>query len=195
MTTIKMNTEILPLVNPGLYGTLLGSFYEDVPIENINDFKELLCDRGKEIMNEILQDEEIIVKTLGEMEVSNVTFYSPQFYNFKNDEFDFDLKVPKNIANKIIDIVDDDFFKWIKETYCSHSGFISFMPYEKEKYMKAIYGNDIERAVAMYIMYLIKCGAMCYNHETYQRDLEDEMNDICLLNGWYEYEEEMEESI
>ena len=190
---LKMNTGILPLVNPGLYGTYLGGYYEDVPIEEQNDFKELLCDKGKDIMNEILK-EVILTVTLGQMEVDNVTFYSPQFYNFKNDEFDFDLKVPDDITKKIIDIVDNDFFKWIKETYCSRSGFVSYMPYEKEKYIEAIKGKDLERSIAMFIIYLTKCGSMCYELESYQQYLEDEMNDVCLVNGWYEHEDyEMED--
>lgn len=199
---LKMNTNILPLLKPGLYGTILGSYYEDVPTEDSNAFKILLCEKGKEIMNELLQDEEIIVETLGEMEVDNVTFYSPQFYNYGNDEFDFELKVSDNISQKILDELNngmDDFFDYIKERFCSRDGFISLMPYTKERYIEAIQGKDLERSVAMLIMYLVECGAMCYSLETYQRDFEDEMNDVCLLNGWYEYEEyddyEMEESI
>lgn len=198
---LKMNTNILPLLNPGLYGTILGSYYEDVPEDETKDFKELLCEKGKEIMNELLQDEEIITDTLGEMEVDNVTFYSPQFYNYGNDEFDFDLKVPDNISRKILDELNngmEDFFEYIKR-FGSRDGFISYMPYTRKKYIEAIQGKDLERSVAMFIMYLVECGAMCYSLEIYQRDLEDEMNDVCYENGWYEYDDyedyEMEESI
>ena len=186
---LKMNTGILPLVNPGLYGTILGSFYEDVPIEDSNAFKELLCEKGTESMNELLKDEKTITDILGEMEVSNVTLYSPMFYNFKNDEFDFDLEVPDDIAQRILNDLNEWFFKYTEKKFGSRDGFISSMPYEKEKYLKAIQGKDIERSVAMYITYLIEHGDMTYPLETYQREFEDEMNDVCLVNGWYEHED------
>lgn len=191
---LKMNTNILPLVNPGLYGTILGSFYEDVPIEDSNDFKELLCEKGMESMNELLKDEEAITNVFGQMKVSNVTLYSPMFYNFKNDEFDFDLEVPDDITQRILNDIEEPFYDYIAKRFGSRSGFVSYMPYEKENYIKAIQGKDLERSVAMYIIYLTEHGDMTYPLETYQREFEDEMNDACFVNGWYEYDDyDMEE--
>ena len=193
---LKMNTDILPLVNPGLYGTILGSFYEDVPIEDSNDFKELLCEKGMETMNELLKDEEAIINVFGQMKVSNVTLYSPMFYNFKNDEFDFDLEVPDDITQRILNDIEEPYYDYIVKRFGSRDGFVSFMPYEKESYIKAIQGKDLERSVAMYIIYLTEHGDMTYPLETYQREFEDEMNDICLVNGWYEYDDyDMEDEI
>lgn len=187
---LKMDTSILPLVNPGLYGTFLGGLYEDVPEEDGKEFEKLLCFSGKLVMNELLQDEDVIVNTLGEMEVNNVSFHSPQWYNYENDWFEFDLIAPDDIHKRIIDNLDDDFFKWIKENYCSCSGFISFMPYERNKYINAIndlFSRNFDRAVAMYIMYLVECGDMCYSQDIYQRDFEEEMSDVCLVNCWYSF--------
>ena len=69
-------------------------------------------------------------------------------------------------------------------------GFISFFPYKKEKYIEAIKGNDLERAVAMYIMFLIHIGKI--DLEDYQYDFEDDIQEEVNKNGWQYMEEDDE---
>lgn len=194
---LKLNTNILPMLQPGLYGTILGGYYEDVPEEEGNNFKKLLCEKGREIMNEMLDEE--IYPLLGEMEVKEVTFHSPMFYNFENDWFEFFLEMPDNTPQTILYYLENEtmwkfvegFYEWMFDKYHTRDGFISFMPYTKEKYIAAIQGKDLEKSVSMFLTFLLESKISCYPLETYQRDFEDEMNDICLVNGWYvDYEEE-----
>ena len=189
---LKMNTSILPLINPGLYGTNLGYTYEDLYDEYKKDFKSALCEYGKNKIQEILNDD-FIKKHIGNSKVDNVTFGSPRFYNYENDWFDFELEVDDSILNKILNTIKNEnvFWDFIKENYCSYSGFISFFPYEKEQYLFALKTKDLERAVAMFIMYLIAYSDI--DLYEYQRDFEDDVLEEANKYGWIDYEEEEEE--
>ena len=191
---LHMNTSILPLIQTGLYGTRLGDTYEELEEDYNEDFKQALCKYGLDSMQEIL-NENSIKNEIGLCQIENVTFSSPRFYNYENDWFDFDLiledEVPKQILYCVENIYKETFFDWIQEKYCSRSGFISFFPYTKEKYIEAIKGKDVERAVAMYIMFLINISDI--DLEQYQLDFEDDVQEEGNRNGWFYYEEESEE--
>lgn len=191
---LKMNTDILPLIEIGLYGTNLGDIYYNVDSEYNEDFKNAIVEYGKDKIEEILNNEDSIKKEIGHCEIENVSFRSPQWYNYENDSLDFDLiidnVVPKQILFNVENIYKDMFFDWIERSYCSYSGFISFFPYKKEKYIEAIKGNDLERAVAMYIMFLIHIGKI--DLEDYQYDFEDDIQEEVNKNGWQYMEEDDE---
>ena len=191
---LHMNTSILPLIQPGLYGTCLGDTYEELEEYYNEDFKQALCKYGLDRMQEIL-NENSIKNEIGLCQIENVTFSSPRFYNYENDWFDFDLiledEVPKQILYCVENIYKEIFFDWIQEKYCSRSGFISFFPYTKEKYIEAIKGKDVERAVAMYIMFLINISDI--DLEQYQFDFEDDVQEEGNRNGWFCYDEYEEE--
>lgn len=191
---LKMNTAILPLIEVGLYGTNLGDIYYEVDSEYNEDFKNSIVKYGKDKIEEILNNEDLIRKEIGYCEVENVSFRSPQWYNYENDSLDFDLIiddiVPKQILFNVENIYKETFFDWIEKSYCSYSGFISFFPYEKEKYIEAIKGKDLERAVAMYIMFLIHIGKI--DLEDYQYDFEDDIQEEVNKNGWQYMEEDDE---
>ena len=189
-----MNTDILPLIEIGLYGTNLGDRYYNVDSEYNEDFKNAIVEYGKDKIEEILNNEDSIKKEIGHCEIENASFRSPQWYNYENDSLDFDLiidnVVPKQILFNVENIYKDMFFDWIERSYCSYSGFISFFPYEKEKYIESIKGKDLERAVAMYIMFLIHIGKI--DLEDYQYDFEDDIQEEVNKNGWQYMEEDDE---
>lgn len=188
---LKMNTAILPLIEIGLYGTNLGDIYYNVDSEYNEDFKNAIVEYGKDKIEEIL-NEDSIKKEIGYCEIENVSFRNPQWYNYENDSLDFDLiidnVVPKLILFNVVNIYKDMFFDWVEKSYCSYSGFISFFPYKKEKYIEAIKGKDLERAVAMYIMFLIHISDI--DLEQYQFDFEDDIQEEGNINGWFCYDEE-----
>lgn len=191
---LHMNTAILPLIQPGLYGTRLGDTYEWIDEDYNEDFKQALCEYGLDNMQEIL-NEDSIKNEIGLCEIKNVIFSSPTWYNYENDWFNFDLIIEDESVNQILfhveNIYNETFFDWIEKEYCSRSGFISFFPYTKEKYIKAIEGKDIERAVAMYIMFLIHISDI--DLEQYQLDFEDDVQEEGNRNGWFYYDEEEED--
>lgn len=190
---LKMNTSILPLIYPGLYGTNLGNIYEDVYEEYKKDFKSALCEYGKEKIEEIL-NEESIKKYIGDCKIDNVKFGSPKWYNYENDwlEFDIEVQIDSSVYNKILDAIENkfgnDFWDFIKENYSSYDGFISLMPYTKEKYLLALNGEDLERSIAMFIMFLVTYSDI--DLDWYQRDFEDDIQEEVSRNGWIDYDEE-----
>lgn len=186
---LNMNTSILPLIEVGTYGTRLGELYNEIEDDYNEEFKQAICEYGKEKLEEIL-NENSIKKMIGDFQIENVKFSSPKFYNYENDWLEFDFIVNDNIINTIYhNVIDDkDFFDYIKEMYCSRSGFISFFPYEEEQYIHAIRTKEnLEYVTAMYIMYLIKINDI--DLEQYQYDFEDDIQETVNINGWIYYEE------
>ena len=191
---LYMNTSILPLIQPGLYGTYLGDIYEELNEDYNEDFKQALCEYGLNSMQEIL-NEDSIKNVIGLCQIENVTFSSPRFYNYENDWFNFDLiiedEIPKQILYCVEHIYKKLFFDWIEEKYGSRSGFTSFFPYTREKYIEAIKGKDVVRSVAMYIMFSIHVNDI--DLEQYQLDFEDDVQEEGNRNGWFYYDEEEED--
>jgi hypothetical protein len=87
------------------------------------------------------------------------TTYSPREYNFTTDGMDFHIEIEetelielgKTLSNN------DEFFAWIYDNYRTRSGFVSSMPYTKERFHEAINrGKDRERALSMYLMWVLE---------------------------------------
>ena len=188
---IEMNTNWLHIIEPGLYGTNLGDYYDNILSDYCDDFKSTICMYAKDKMNEVLNDIQE-----GWFGVTNVTFHSPQFYNFENDWLEFDLKVPDHIDEMIIFQFNKDksnFLKFAAENYGSHSGFISFFPYKEEDFITAIMNMpnkqyDFNRAVGMFLMWMLRDE----DFDDIQRDFEDDVIEEYYQNGWEDYFDEDE---
>ena len=188
---LEMTTNWLELIQPGLYGTNLGYIFDEIDEEYASDFKTQLCFEAESIMNEIFS-EDWFVDRFGNVTVSNVTFHSPQYYNYVNDRLDFDMEI-ENPDRIIIDYCDtfevwnwNEFFKWAEKNYGSYDGFVSFFPYTREKFHKALHsrpnGNyDFNRAIAMLLMYAIENSNCAL--DSYQQDLENNMEEYCSNYG------------
>lgn len=191
---LEMTTNWLPIIQPGLYGTELGDLYDGINEEYTRDFKRHLCFEVESIINEIFS-EDWFVNRFGNVTVSNCKLKSPSWYNFANDWIEFDLEIKReNLIKDYYECFEawdrEDFFKWAKANFGSRSGFISFFPYEPEKFEEAMYtikGNyDYERAIAMLITYAIeksKCAL-----DKYQNKLAENMAEYCNMNGLFDYE-------
>lgn len=189
---LEMSTNILPLIEPGTYGTYLDLAYNDIREECADDWKNAILQHGMDKINEMLSEKEIVSR-FGEMRAENGTFESPEYYNYRNDWIQFDLVIPDEAISEIkASHFDDEFFKWVKENYGSHSGFISFFPVEREKFEKALYrdSDDFCIAIAMIIMKSYVDCIGTEEMEMYQHDFEDDvLNELCN-NDWQEdYEE------
>lgn len=126
---IVMSTEWMPLVNPGLYGTALGYIADDIQEEYYNEYKNIVADfTAKKI------------EDLTECLCCNAVMRSPKFYNYSNDSVEFDIFIPDEILKEMHNIPADAYEFFLNE-FGSHPGFISMMPYTKEKFKIAI--NDL----------------------------------------------------
>lgn len=145
--TLEMNTGILPIINVGMYNTSLDLNY--IHEDYIQEYKEVVKDTAIDYIYEALSllPWSFIIK--------DANIVSPKYYNYMNDELDFvmimDFDDYLQICNDVV--LDNGFFEWIKEEYKSCSGFISTMPTEKSKYLEALQGEDIERAISMYLVW------------------------------------------
>jgi len=174
---IELNTAICPIVNVGMYQTHLspGNMFDSevseiLASEFLSDAeKEHFCDQYYDNFNtaayekvaakyamEALDDfiggiaEHIKLRLLPEAEI-----ISPREYNFYTDELYFTVEAEQTELDKILPAVCDDewFWQWAKK-YTSYDGFLSFMPCYKDDFAEAINGEDISRALALYLTYL-----------------------------------------
>jgi len=174
---LTLNTNICPIISVGMYATTLSpdSMFTDwkskyinslseAEIEyvdkasndffNLGKYKEVISSYAMEAIGDFFHDISGIVdiKLCKECEI-----YSPKHYNYDTDELSFDIEIEDSEISIITNAADADenFFIWAKSRYKPYDGFISFMPYSRTEFAKAIKGKDIERAVAMYLVYIL----------------------------------------
>lgn len=190
---LYMNTNFLHLIEPGTYGTILGDYLNDIRDECTDDWLNAMVEHGIEKINEILS-EEFIVDRFGVLKAENGKMNSPRFYNYENDSIEFDLIIPDETIELIRSVeYDDEFFEWTKENYGSHSGFISFFPYTREKFEKAVLKDDLDlsRAVSMLIMKAVEDNVSESEIDKWQEDYQWSVIDELSNHDW-EIDEEDE---
>ena len=154
METLKLTTNLFPIVNVGMYDSLLSpenlindyEIDEDKDNEYIkfdsNEYWSNLFDISKfraEILTlttDYIKDEIKPILTglkLGISDIETVSINSPRFYNFECDELYFDLIVEDQFNNNIIDKINNlstdeliRFNAYLKDNYSSYDGFVSF---------------------------------------------------------------------
>ena len=154
METLKLTTNLFPIVNVGMYDSLLSpdnlindyEIDEDKDNEYIkfdsNEYWSNLFDISKfraEILTlatDYIKDEIKPILTglkLGISDIETVSINSPKFYNFENDILYFDLIVEDQFNNNIIDKINNlstdeliRFNTYLKDNYSSYDGFVSF---------------------------------------------------------------------
>jgi hypothetical protein len=182
---IKMNTDILPLLNVGTYGYFdavednaeemyvyneeeSGHKVTEEELENFRsewckEFKQVCVDKGK-----------IIIEELTGFKVFDVEFYSPHYYNYSNDCLDFELEIPDSTKETLIGLLkDEEYWKWVERIpeYHSRSGFISSFPGTKERWLEEAEELD-PTIVASWIRYEISKNEDV-NLDEIQSDFED----------------------
>jgi len=154
METLKLTTNLFPIVNVGMYDSLLSpdnlindyEIDEDKDNEYIkfdsNEYWSNLFDISKfraEILTlatDYIKDEIkpiLIGLKLGISDIETVSINSPRFYNYGSDELYFDLIVEDQFNNNIIDKINNlstdeliRFNTYLKDNYSSYDGFVSF---------------------------------------------------------------------
>lgn len=191
---LEMTTDFLELINPGTYGTNIGDLLDYVTDESVDDFFDCVLRCGMDWINDILSDP-LIVESFGKCKATNGKIVIPQFYNYQNDAIEFDLEVPDKTIEKIRAYkYNRSFFQWTENNYGSHSGFISFFPYDKERFYKALEKDDLDfsRAFAMIFMKFIEEKFHNEDKRIWQRDFEENVYNSVYNNCdmKYYYDEE-----
>ena len=183
---LEMTTNFLQLIEPGTYGTLLGDYLNDIRDEHVDDWLNAMVEHGIKKINEMLS-EDFIIEKFGACTAENGKMNRPRFYNYENDSIEFDLIVPDDAIERIRNTeYDDDFFEWTENNYGSHPGFISFFPYTKEKFEKAIQKEDLDlsRAIGMLFMKMFEENLDEGEMQSYQKDYEDDVIEELCNNDW-----------
>ena len=205
---LELNTSICPIVDIGTYGTNLSpdnlverdiyngeealkegritteefEYLCEALCENF-DFKQYLNTLGRYALGYIEDffkdvDDNVKIK-LASHEYET---YSPKYYNYTNDGMGFHVELERGEVDRLGgELVENkDFLDWIHKTYKHRSGFISAMPFTKTEFAEAIKGKDVERAIAMYVSWLLEkeCGEW---NNPYQERLEEDI--LCNFGG------------
>jgi len=189
-----LNTDILPIVNVGMYESLLSpsnifdsEFQSEEIIASlskdeidyckeassyrfdIDAYKKLVAKYAMEFVSDFFQKiNDIVIVTLCE----NAQICSPKEYNHKSDTLDFSIEIDESEVQKIKDATKDNqsFYTWLKNTYQSYPGFISFMPNSKDSFNEDIEGSDMERGLAAYFTFLLRTHLGCTGEEEFGND-------------------------
>lgn len=181
---LGMSTDYLPIIDVGLYGTYLGDL--QIKDEHIQDYKRLICEKAKECMEGIFDDFCKIV-------FSDVTFCSPMYYNYRNDWLEFEIELDDIILDICEDVSEDeDFLEFIKRNFGPYPGFISFMPYTKEKYKTALYSNDVRELAKVVGMFMTYYANSSVYFEEVQENFENDIIEYACSNTNWEVMEDDE---
>ena len=177
---VELSTDYVKSVNNGVYGY---GFYHEVADEYWQEFLNAYDEATKEKIEELLDTTDFAGTKLFDIKRG-----SPEFYNFRDDWLEFKIEISDSDYSIIYEKLNDDFFDWAYDNYKSYDGFISCMPYTKEKYLESLKLHD-NKALGMWIGYQIDSNN---DLEYEQKDLLDTAWEIIARNG-YGYDEEMED--
>ena len=206
--TLKLNTSICPIVCIGTYGTMLSPDsifdgeehdWEEAHNEGLITKEELdylieaswsnfdgekyLNALGEYALHELedfFKDNEHFIKA--ELASKDYATYSPREYNFSTDGMDYFVKVERPEMDRLARELrgNEEFLRWIKDTYGHRSGFISFMPFDKNDFFEALAGKDAERALSMYLMWLLKTE---HGHDCWDNPYQDNLVERFAMNN------------
>ena len=203
---LEMTSTWIPVIQPGTYGTNLGSILEECSDDDMTKemFNEQLSFEYGTILNEIF-GEKWFIDTFGNVTVDTgkCVLKSPRYYNYENDSVEFEMEIAD--VNKLLLYYQNlkqqgkqhEFHRYIKEHFGSRSGFISFFPYEVHEFKQALFETEPvyekkhckhSMAVAMLLTYALEYDSMC-DLENYQKDLEGHMEEYCSSYGLFDYDD------
>ena len=148
---VELSTDLCPIVIPDTYGS---NFQNELNNEegSFERLKEIMITKAEEYIKDYLKETDFkdAVVVMG-------SFKSPRFYNFETDWIEFSLEFDDELIQVIKENVNDDFFKYVKLSFGSHSGFVSFYPYDRDKFYECLETNTkLEYIISMYIMWQIE---------------------------------------
>ena len=181
---LKLNTSICPIVEIGTYGTMLSPDYifesesidwEEAHADGRITEKELeyLCEASSRnfefkryldaVAGYALHEIEDFLKDIRQfvkigLANNDYETYSPREYNFYNDGMEYHVEVEQSEIDRLASELwpNREFMDWAYDTYRHRSGFISSMPFTRNEFSAAMGGKNIERALSMYLIWLLE---------------------------------------
>lgn len=169
------------LLDCGVYGSFMENW--DVS-ERYEEFTNEICRAASDCIECIVKD--IMDDFDYPIEVTDLKFVSPKYYNFTNDTVECIINMPDNSVEYVLKYISEhrDFFKEAKKSFGSRDGFFSFMPYEKDDFIKALNGADVGRAMGIFLTY-------AYKHSGHDlENIQELFDNTMLLTDFYEFEED-----
>lgn len=180
--TFTLDTSNTPILDCGLYYTLLGELDPGRDDDRFKEFEDCVKECAQPILDELVR------KTPNFEVVSVGTYYHPRYYNYETDCLEFTVKYTGGELGTVIEEYanNQDFIDFL-QNYKSYDGFISFYADNKDEFVT----QDYIKSVSQIIKYNV-------TQEDYERANEELYYDVSDC-GFYpedEYDEdETEESL
>ena len=140
--TFTLDTSNTPILNCGLYYTLLGELDPGRYDERFKEFEECVKECAKPILDEL-------VRETPNFEVVSVgNYYHPRYYNYETDSLEFTVKYTGNDLGTVIEEYSNnqDFIDFL-QNYKSYDGFISFYADNKDDFVKQDYVKSVSQII------------------------------------------------
>lgn len=202
--TIKLNTNLFPIISVAMYGTYLDpdSMFDSYMIESDKEdgyihfgvdyfwdnfqsdkYKQAIKDRAHSFINGKHSENNVwVLIKAGEI-------YSPKYYNFSNDEIDLDVTFSKS---KVLNEVNKNITKFndfLKERYSSRDGFNSFTSNNYIEWLED-YNNDVDTSIGAVLTYLFQ-ETIEENHEGFIQHVCDDYMDYREFVDFEEHDKEV----
>lgn len=177
--TFTLDTSNTPILNCGLYYTLLGELNPGRYDERFKEFEGCVKECAKPILDEL-------VRETPNFEVVSVgNYYHPRYYNYETDSLEFTVKYTGNDLGTVIEEYSNnqDFIDFL-QNYKSYDGFISFFADNKDDFVK----QDYVKSVSQIIKYNV-------TEEEYDEANENLYYDVMDCGFYPEDEDDTEESL
>ena len=183
--TIKLNSNLFPIISVAMYGTYLepDSMFDSYMIESDKEegyihfdldyfwenfqydkYRLAIQERAHSFINGKHSENNVwVLIKAGEI-------YSPKFYNFSNDEIDLDVTFSKS---KVLNEVNKNitkFNEFLKERYSSRDGFNSFTANNYIEWLED-YNDEKDTAIGAVLTYLFQ--------ETIEENRENFIQYVC----------------
>lgn len=177
--TFTLDTSNTPILNCGLYYTLLDELNPGRYDKRFKEFEECVKECAKPILDEL-------VRQTPNFEVVSVgTYYHPRYYNYETDSLEFTVKYTGNDLGTVIEEYSNnqDFIDFL-QNYKSYDGFISFFADNKDDFVN----QDYVKSVSQIIKYNV-------TEEEYDEANENLYYDVMDCGFYPEDEDDTDESL
>ena len=140
--TFTLDTSNTPILNCGLYYTLLGELDPGRYDERFKEFEECVKECAKPILDEL-------VRETPNFEVVSVgNYYHPRYYNYETDSLEFTVKYTGNDLGTVIEEYSNnqDFIDFL-QNYKSYDRFSSFYADNKDDFIKQDYVKSVSQII------------------------------------------------